>query len=314
VFNEQKLRAFLFYLSLAVFFLGLPPILSFALGYKFNPHTLKFTKTGIISLKTQPDGASVYLNNKLLTEKTPSTINELLPGLYNLRIELKDYYPRITQVNVEPRKVSRFEKIILFPKRPDIKQLNQERVNSFWLDKDNGRMYYFNEEENILYQSNLDGDKFEEIGSLPDNFNYPPLELKISPDKTKILVFSIHQILILNLKTQGQLSYYQPPVILDYPAQKINNVFWHSDSYHLVLIADKNIDVLEAEAGSQAINLVRLNKKASVFFYDTEKDELYFMDLQKSSGGSFYDNVYKLELRGKAFLRNNLRAERNERK
>ena len=313
MFSEQRLRAFLFYLSLAVFFLGLPPILSFALGYKFNPRSFKFTQTGIISLKTQPENVTVYLDGKLLAQKTPATINELLPGAYDLKLELKDFYPWMVKVKVWPRKVSRFEKIILFPRRPDIKHLNQERVSSFWLDKDNNRAYYFNQEDNILYQSNSDGDKFEELGSLPANFNYPPLDLKVSPDKEKMLLFSAHQILILNLKPQGQLSYSQPPVILEYPAQKINNIFWHSDSYHLVLITDRNIDVLEAEAESRPINLVRLNKKSSVVIYDTERDELYFIDSQKSPGGSVYDNVYKLELSSKAFLRDKLKAEKNGR-
>ena len=44
----QRLRGILFYLGLLLFFTGLPFILSFALGYKFNAHALKFVKTGLI--------------------------------------------------------------------------------------------------------------------------------------------------------------------------------------------------------------------------------------------------------------------------
>ncbi|MCX5701222.1 MAG: PEGA domain-containing protein, partial [Candidatus Omnitrophica bacterium] len=146
MFSEQRIRAFLFYLCLAVFFAGLPSILSFALGYKFDPSTFKFTKTGIISIKTQPEGVDVYLNGKLFSEKTPATINELIPGTYSLRLESERYYPWVSQVKVEARKVVRLEKIILFPKRTHIKQLNQEEVSSFWLDTQNSRIYYFNQE------------------------------------------------------------------------------------------------------------------------------------------------------------------------
>ena len=110
MFKEQEIRAVLFYLCVAVFFAGLPVILSFSLGYKFNPRTFKFTQTGIISLKTQPAAADVYLNGKPLDMKTPATINELLPGSYNVKVGLKGYYPWIYQANVEPRKVTRFEK------------------------------------------------------------------------------------------------------------------------------------------------------------------------------------------------------------
>ena len=192
MFNEQRIRAFLFYLSLVVFFAGLPPILSFALGYKFNPATFKFTKTGIISIKTQPEGVNVYLNGKLFPEKTPATINELLPGQYSLKLEMDYYYPWVSQVKVEARKVVRLEKIILFPKRTYIKQLNQERIASFWLDKENKKIYYFNPEENILYVSDLNGEKFEEIGSLPEGFSSPPKEIKVSLDREKILIFNAH--------------------------------------------------------------------------------------------------------------------------
>jgi len=63
--NEQRIRAILFYLSVVIFLMGLPFILSFALGYNFDRRTFKFTKTGLLVLKTQPSGASVYLDEKL---------------------------------------------------------------------------------------------------------------------------------------------------------------------------------------------------------------------------------------------------------
>jgi hypothetical protein len=306
VSNEQKIRAVLFYLSVAIFFIGLPAILSSSLGYKFNPRTFKFTKTGIISLKKQPQGASIYLDGKLLNDKTPATINELLPGSYNLRLELKAHYPWLSQVKIEPRKVTRVEKIILFPTRPHIEQLNQDRVSCFWPDKDNNRIYYLNQEENILYESNLGGDRFREIGSIPDEFSSLPKGLKISPDKKKMLIFNAHQIGILYLKPQGGLSYAQPPILLDYPAKQINNAFWHSDSYHLILVSDTNIEVLEIAVKPNPINLVNLNKKISETFYDTETDTLYFMDSQKGADGILYDNAYKLELNKKTDLLNDL--------
>jgi len=294
--SEQKIRAVLFYLSLAVFFSGLPLILSFSLGYKFNPRTFKFTKTGIVSLKTQPQGADVYLDGRLLDQKTPLTINELLPGSYNLKVELKHYYPWSSQINVQPRKVIRFEKIILFPSRPNIEQLNQDKVSYFWLDKEGGRIYYFNQNDNILYKSNLNGDRFEEIGGIPAEFSALPRELKISPDRQKMLIFNAHQICVLYLKPQGNLSYVQAPVVYNFPKKQINNVFWHSDSYHLVLATDTNIEALEIESRSDPVALVSLNNKMADIFYDTDKDTLYFMDSQKGVDGTDYENVYKLEL------------------
>ena len=182
--GEQKIRAFLFYVSLAVFLIGLPFILSFALGYKFDPRTLLFTKTGLIVLKTQPADASIYLNGALLNEKTPATINELLPGSYNLKIELTKYYPWLGGVNVNAGRVTRLEKVILFPLRPNVRHLNKYKISYFWLDSDAGKIYYINQEENTIYRSDLEGTGFERYGMLP--LGLPAQQkYKISPDKEK---------------------------------------------------------------------------------------------------------------------------------
>ncbi|MBP7836181.1 MAG: PEGA domain-containing protein [Candidatus Omnitrophica bacterium] len=304
--NDQRIRAVLFYLSVAIFFTGLPVILSSSLGYKFNPRTLKFTKTGIISLKTQPPGASIYLDGKLLNDKTPATINELLPGSYNVKLELKYHYPWLFQVNVEPRKVVRLEKIILFPTRSNIEQLNQDKVSRFWVDRDNGRIYYLNQEGNVLYESDFKGERFKEIGNVPLGFIPFPKELKLSPDKEKMLLFNAHQVAVFYSGPQGDLPYVQPPVILNFTGQQINNVFWHSDSYHLVLVTDRSVKVTEIQAKSSPVNLVNLNRRASEVFYETHNDTLYFMDSQAGDDGISYDNVYKLELNKKAVPFNEL--------
>ncbi len=115
--TEQKVRAFLFYLSVFIFLAGLPFILPFALGYKFDRRNFKFSKTGLIVIKTQPQGASIYFDKKLINDKTPATLNELLPGTYNMRLELERYYPWHDDINVEAGKVTRLEKVILFPLR-----------------------------------------------------------------------------------------------------------------------------------------------------------------------------------------------------
>jgi hypothetical protein len=120
--------------------------------------------------------------------------------------------------------------------------------------------------------------------------------MKISPDRQKMLISNAHQICVLYLKPQGNLSYVQAPVIFNFPKKQINNVFWHSDSYHLIIATDSNIEALEIESRANPVNLVSLNNKAASIFYDTDKDTLYFMDFQKGVDEASYENVYKLEL------------------
>jgi len=301
VSGEQKIRAFLFYSGVFIFFIGLPFILSSALSYKFNPRIFRFAKAGLIALKTQPQGASIYLNGALLNEKTPTTINELLPGEYNLRLELENYYPWSAVVSVEAGNVRRMDKIILFPLLPDIKQLNKEKISSFWVDKDKDKVYYFNQEEGIFYKSDLEGENFELIGSFPP-MRPLPIKWKISPDKEKLLFFNPYQIVVVNLRPSHKSYPTQSPLVLNFPDRKIIDIFWHSDSYHLILITDSNIEVQEAILQSVPVNLVDLNKKNVSAFYDENKDMLYFIDNQKAADGKFYDNLFKLELSTKFSL------------
>lgn len=293
--HEQKIRAVLFYLSVLIFIAGLPFILSFALGYKFNSRTLKFTKTGLIDLVTEPSGASIYLDNKLLNENTPATIRELLPGNYNITLALAKHYQWKSQVSVEAGKVTRLDRIILFPLRPNIKHLNKEKIYSFWVDKEKKKIYYIDQKNSIIYKSDSDGENFEEIGRIPQ-MDYPPKQWKISRDKDKLLCFNLRQIAIVYLNTQNGLPYIELPFVLNFPALRIINVFWHSDSYHLILITDRSIEVLEARPNSTPVDLVNLNKTTAFAYYDDTDDSLYFLDSQKAADGKLYDNVYKLEL------------------
>lgn len=290
----QKIRSFLFYLSVFLFFIGLPFILSFALGYKFNTHTLKFVKTGLIFIKTQPAGAKIYLNNKLVPEKSPASIQELLPGTYKVTLELAQHYPWKAQVEVEAGKVSRVDKVILFSVRPNLQQLNQEKFSSYRMDIERKVVYYLDVEKKVLYRSNLEAHNFEDIASLPDKF-IQVNGWEVSSDQKKVFIFNQHQISVIFFDTQID-NEYSSAVSLDYPQEKVVNVFWHSDNYHLVVLTDKHIQVIESRLGAVAINLIELNKGGSTAFYDIKEDALYFSDSQRSPEGSFYNNLYKLEL------------------
>lgn len=298
--GEQKIRAVLYYISVLIFIVGLPFILTYTMGYHFDRETFKFARTGLISLKTDPPGASVYLDEKLLNEKTPCSINELLPGKYHIQMTLEDHYPYSSDIEVLPGRVSRMEKVILFPLRPDIKQLNQERISSFWIDESRGTVYYINHEDNAIYKSDVEGEHFEKVASFITLLPFPR-KWKFSPNRGQLLYFNIHQIGIINFAPDDENPSGEKVFILNYHSETIQDVFWYSDNYHLIVIGDKKISMLEARPDAQPFALVNLNKKNSSGFYEPHNDILYFSDSQKAEDGKFYDNIYKLELRIKLF-------------
>jgi len=302
MFNEQRIRVVLFYLSVLVFFITLPFILSFALGYKFNPKQLKFIKAGLIVLKSQPAGAAIYLEGKPVNSRTPATIDELLPGTYRVRLELDEHSPWTDEINVEAGKVSRFEKIILFPLRSRVTQLNQDRITSFWVDTDSSLLYYayidHNDNQIYIYTSDFSGQHYRMVANIGDIL---PAQItwKLSPDRKKILFYNSRQIRVADLReNQDNEEAESPYFVLDYRDNSLRDVFWHSDSYHLVLVSNKNIEAIETRSGAKPVELCVLNKKNSTSFYHTASDTLYFVDSQKAVDGNAYDNVYKLELSG----------------
>lgn len=300
--EQQKIRAVLFYLSLFIFFSGLPFILSFALGYKFDQHTFKFTKSGLIILRTQPQGANVYLNNRLLDEKTPLTINELLPGKYNIRLELERHYPWFNDVLVEAGRVSRIDKVILFPLRPNIKHLNKDKFSLCWIDEKKEEFYYVNPDDNGIYKLNLQGEHSERLADFI-KISPPPIKWKLPADREKLLYFNQRQIAIVRINPDRTADEGKTGFILNHPGSKIIDVFWHSDSYHLIIITNTAIEVVEANADAAPVNLTDLNKKDTSAYYDVNTDTLYFIDLEKASDGNLYDNLYRLELNNRLLLK-----------
>lgn len=301
MFNEQRIRSVLFYLSISIFFCGLPFILSFALGYKFDPHTFKFTRMGLIVIKTQPSGADVYLDGKLQNEGTPLTINELLPGKYPLTIELDNYYPWVDKVNVDAGKVTRIERIILFPIRPNIKQITKSSVSFFWADEDEKVIYYVDQEEGLIYKTDLNGERREPVAGLR-RIDPPAKAWRISPDKAKLLYYNSHQIAVVPIKAQKGNALVERPFVMEHPSPRIVDIFWYSDSYHIILASDVAVEVLEARPAAIPVKLADLNNNSSPFYYSASDDSLYFIDSQRASDGRYYDNLYKLDLSIKNFL------------
>ncbi len=322
--TEQRIRGVLFYISLFVFLIGLPFILSYALGYKFNPRTFKFTKTGIVVLKTEPAGAKVYVDNHLFKEKTPTNILELLPGQYLIRLEMDRYFSWTAEVPVNAGKVTRLEKIILFPVRPMVKQINKEKFDQYLVDAERNIIYLFGLEEGAIYKSDFEGEHFQKIGEFV-RLGSIPLKWKISSDRQKLLYFNSSKIAVAYLDYQKGQNWHKTSFILDYPKDnKIVDAFWHADNYHIILVTNSDIEVVEEAGSTIPVVLTTLTKRNSSAFYDSGSNALYFTDYQVASDGAIYDNMYKLELNNRfsalrglmnltpAFERGNLKYDERE--
>lgn len=310
--RSQKIRGVLFYASCLAFFLGLPVILTYTMGYQFDRKSWSFTRTGLISLKSVPAGASVYLDQVLLKEKTPCSINEVMPGAHNVELTLEGYYPYSCDIKVLQSKVSRMEKIILFPLRPDVQKLNKENISSFWVDEEKSLVYYINLSENIIYKSDLEGEHFKQVaGFIP--LHPSPKRWLFSPDRQKLLYFNAHEVGVINSQPEGELLPQESQFVVNYPQDSIQDIFWHADNYHLIVAGEKKISMLEAKPGAVPFFLANLSKRNASVFFDPREEIIYFSDSQRAEDGRFYDNIYKLELKAKLYpFRDLIRLKPNE--
>ena len=61
-----KTRRILYILFISAFFLVTPLVIIFATGYSFSFSERQIFKTGILSLRTEPEGAKIYIDEKPL--------------------------------------------------------------------------------------------------------------------------------------------------------------------------------------------------------------------------------------------------------
>ncbi len=111
------LRKIFFYLFALIYIILCPLIIMYTFGFIINPGAREaIIKTGLVYLSSVPPGASIYLKDKLSGQNTPTVIQDLLPGEYNIRLLLKAYEVWEHNAPVEANKATVYEHILLIPK------------------------------------------------------------------------------------------------------------------------------------------------------------------------------------------------------
>ncbi|MDD5584784.1 MAG: PEGA domain-containing protein [Candidatus Omnitrophica bacterium] len=109
-------RRLIFFIFLGLYLILCPVLILYAFGYIFNPIKQVMTQTGLIYLSSTPPGADIYLEASRYKEKTPASINELLPGNYKITLKKKNYKPWAQTVSINEGRAVSFKSILLIPK------------------------------------------------------------------------------------------------------------------------------------------------------------------------------------------------------
>ncbi|MDP3790689.1 MAG: PEGA domain-containing protein [Candidatus Omnitrophota bacterium] len=295
--SDSIIRYVAFYFSLALYFILLPIVLSYSLGYHIDFYKFKIYKTGILSLTSTPAGATIYINGRLYKDITPVRIEELKPGDYLVEVKREGFYPWQKNLSVIPNMVTRADNIILFPTLRDIAKLCVVDTIDFAIPDSKNQIYHMT--KSGLYRSNIDGTNLKKLSDYSDWPDYT-INKRFSPDGKKMLYFNKKGIWVIYLDgryTGKEAEYAEVEEVLR-DSGIIKEAFWHSGSNHIVFVEDKDINVLELGKGREK-NMVTLHKCGKVpqgLYYDESNDSLYFSDMRNER-----DCVLRLDLREKFF-------------
>lgn len=166
----------------------------YARGYKFDIETLKFQPNGILVLKSEPDGASVYINGEL---KTATNANfAIAPGTYDVEVKKDGYITWYKRLTIEKEIVTQAT-ISLFKTFPSLSPLTLSGAANAVMSEDGSKIVY-----SVLPGKNIDPDKVGlwvvDTFNLPLGFGNGPKRItdgdmtnatyRFSPDASRLLI------------------------------------------------------------------------------------------------------------------------------
>ena len=120
-----KLRVFLALATLALVTLFATGVFLYAKGYRLSEEGLKLTPSGLLVVKSDPDGAQLFINGELETA-TNANIS-IAPGTYDVSIRRDGFLSWNKRLTVEKEEVTQVD-AVLFPAAPSLTALTFEGV------------------------------------------------------------------------------------------------------------------------------------------------------------------------------------------
>lgn len=139
------MKSLLIKLTLAgIFILILVALIGYARGYRINFSKKTISPTGILVASSYPNGAKIYLNNKLYGA-TNSNIN-LPPGKYWLEIKKDGYSSWKKQITIKGEIVVKVE-VLLFPQNPSLSPVTSLGVTKAYFSQNSEKTIIFSQSE-----------------------------------------------------------------------------------------------------------------------------------------------------------------------
>lgn len=177
-----------------------------AKGYTFSSSQKGLVGTGIISVTSIPDSASVFVDGHLTTA-TNATVSSLLPKEYTVRVVKEGFIPWERKVKVREGLVTEL-KLTLFPAIPTIYPLTYSGIKNPVLSPDGSKLAYivptgkkagiwvwtFEENRPLSFARGAQPHQIAQTGII----DYTNTNLRFSPDSKQVLASNSTNNYLLN--------------------------------------------------------------------------------------------------------------------
>jgi len=202
----NRIRVFITLLTITFVVVAVNIIGLYARGYRFDQRTFKFVPKGILVIKSNPDGAQVFINGELETA-TNATI-PLTPGTYDFSIRKDGYFSWEKRLTIEKEIVTQAD-AHLFRVAPSLSPITFSGVASTIPSDDFTKIAYSVPQQNGL--ENTGGLWVIETTNLPLGFSRDPRKItdgrlkgaswEWSPNGREILLTTTSGVFLLDAGT-----------------------------------------------------------------------------------------------------------------
>lgn len=185
-----KLRVLIFLSTLVIVGVVGAFVSFYARGYRFNFKTFRFLPNGILVIKSEPDGASVFVNGDLKTA-TNATL-PLSPGTYDVEVKKEGFSSWNKRLTIE-KEIVTLVSASLFKTAPSLSPITFSGANNPIESQDGGKIAY----------NDKDGLWIIDVVNLPLGFGRDPRKVTDGDLENSTFQFSPNGAEILLTTSQG---------------------------------------------------------------------------------------------------------------
>jgi len=317
--NQRRVLYIFFIISFLVI---TPLICLYAAGYSVNKN-FSVEKTGILIIDSEPQGAKIYLNDKIQQNffkkyfsqdqdclKTPAKIKNLRPGDYKISLRVEGYWTWEKKLNIKPGESTFAEDIYLFKNDLPI-LIAKGFYDELIMSPDKKKLATFNNNEIVVL--NLNNERIDSYISSSTNLNNASnMNISWSPNEENLIlgqyVFNINNWanpLIIsniignqkNIKWGGNdysVFYNTTNGLYRYNINaKINDTIINESGLNDYLLLDNNLYFIILAGHSAELNILSLNDRNIIKKIKLPSSSYVFLN-QEHKLINLYDTTYNI--------------------